>query len=130
LEHRGAERGSIFIGAEEPGRVTRRTAAFAPTISPGTIDQKEALKRAPGNKMNKQHFEWLQCVRDYSDGLKGYGGYVTAGPGLRPVDQWLRKLGYVIGAPNRAIGSVVTDAGRAALAAQEGAEQPSAVSAS
>jgi hypothetical protein len=74
--------------------------------------------------MDKQQLEWLQCVRDYSDGVKGYGGYVTAGPGLRPVDETLRELGYVVGAPSRASASVVTDIGRAALAAQDGADHP------
>jgi hypothetical protein len=74
--------------------------------------------------MDKQQLEWLQCVRDYSDGVRGYGGSVTAGPGLRPVDQSLRKLGYVIGVGNRAFASVVTDIGRAALAAQDSADHP------
>ena len=68
--------------------------------------------------MDKQQLEWLQYVRDYSDGIRGYGGYVTAGPGLRPVDQSLRRLGYVVGLLNQASASVVTASGRAALAAQ------------
>ncbi len=72
--------------------------------------------------MDKQQLEWLQCVRDYSDGVRGYGSYAAAGPGLRPVDQSLRELGYVIGATNSTLASVVTNTGRAALAAQDGAD--------
>ena len=67
--------------------------------------------------MDKQQLEWLQSVRDYSDGVIGYGGYVIAGPELHPVDQQLRRLGYVVGMPGRAFASVITDAGRTALAA-------------
>lgn len=80
--------------------------------------------------MDKQQLEWLQCVRDYTDGVRGFGGFVTAGPVLRPVDQGLRKLGYVVGVPNRAFASVVTDVGRAALAAEDDADHPRAVDAS
>jgi hypothetical protein len=76
--------------------------------------------------MDKQQLEWLQCVCDYSDGVKGYGGYVTAGPGLRAVDQSLRERGYVVGAPTGTLASVVTDAGRAALATRARADHPSA----
>jgi hypothetical protein len=76
--------------------------------------------------MDQQQLEWLQWVCDYSDGVRGYGGYVTAGPGLRRVDQRLRNLGYVVGVPNRAFASVVTNTGRAALAAQAGTDHPPA----
>ena len=80
--------------------------------------------------MDEQQLGWLRCVREYSDGVRGYGGYVIAGPGLHPIDQQLRKLGYVVGMPNRAFASVVTDIGRTALAAQDGAEHPPASGAS
>ena len=76
--------------------------------------------------MDKQQLEWLQCVCDYSDGVKGYGGYVTAGPGLRAVDQSLRELGYVVGVPTGALASAVTDTGRAALAACASSDHPAA----
>jgi hypothetical protein len=79
--------------------------------------------------MDKQQLEWLRCVRDYSDGVRGYGGYAVAGPGLHPIDQELRKLGYVGGISNRAFASVVTDIGRAALAAQDVADHLPAVGA-
>jgi hypothetical protein len=79
--------------------------------------------------MNKQQLEWLQCVRDYSDGVLGYGGYVIAGPGLQPIDQQLRKLGCVASIPNRNFASVITDTGREALAAQDGTHNPAARSA-
>jgi hypothetical protein len=72
--------------------------------------------------MDEQQLEWLQCVLDYSDGVKGYGGYATAGPGLRPVDQSLRELGYVVGVANSTLASVVTNTGRAALAAWDVAD--------
>jgi hypothetical protein len=80
--------------------------------------------------MDEQQLEWLQCVRDYSDGVKGYGGYVIAGPRLHPVDERLRELGYVVGMPNRAFASIVTDAGRTALAARDGADHSPAGNAS
>ena len=65
--------------------------------------------------MDKQQLEWLQCVCDYSDGVKGYGGYVTAGPGLRAVDQSLRELGYVVGVPTGALASGTLAPGRAQI---------------
>jgi hypothetical protein len=74
--------------------------------------------------VDRQQLEWLQCVRDYSDGVRGFGGYAIAGPGLHPVDQRLRRLGYVVGISNCAFASVVTDNGRAALAAQYDADRP------
>jgi hypothetical protein len=80
--------------------------------------------------VNKQELEWLQCVRDYSDGVRGYGGYVIAGPGLHHADLRLRELGYVVGMPNRVFASVVTDTGRTALAAKDGADHSAAISAS
>ena len=80
--------------------------------------------------VDNQELEWLQCVRDYSDGVRGYGGYVIAGPALNLIDQRLRKLGYVVGIPNRTFASVVTDTGRAALNAQSGADHPPAGAAS
>jgi hypothetical protein len=80
--------------------------------------------------MDKQELEWLQCVRDYSDGIRGYGGYVMAGPALQLIDQRLRDLGYVVGMPDRILASVVTDTGRAALTAQDGPEHPPAGGAS
>ena len=80
--------------------------------------------------MDEQQLGWLQCVREYSDGVRGYGGYVVAGPGLHAVDQQLRKLGYVVGMPNRAFASVVTDIGRTVLAAWDGAGHPPAGGAS
>ena len=74
--------------------------------------------------MDKQQLEWLQCVRDYSDCVEGYGGYVMAGPGMHPIDQQLRKLGYVVGMKYRAYASVITDRGRAALAKQGDTDHP------
>ena len=79
--------------------------------------------------MDKQQLEWLQCVRDYSDGVVGYGAYVIAGPGLQPIDRHLRQLGYVVSIPNRNCASVITDTGREALAAQDGTHNPAARSA-
>jgi hypothetical protein len=76
--------------------------------------------------MDKQWLEWLQCVRDYSDGVLGYGGYVIAGPGLHTIDQQLRKLGYVVGIPNRNFASVITVTGREVLVAQDDTHNPAA----
>jgi hypothetical protein len=89
------------------------------TVNKNTETQHEAI-------MTKQQVEWLQCVCEYSDGAKGYGGYVTAGPTLRAVDQSLRDLGYVVGVSTGTLASVVTDTGRAALAACARADHPSA----
>jgi hypothetical protein len=71
--------------------------------------------------MDEQQSEWLQWVRDYTDGVKGYGGYVIAGPRLQPVDKSLRQLGYVVGLTNNALASIITDTGRAALTARNAA---------
>jgi hypothetical protein len=57
------------------------------------------LKERKETIVDNQELEWLQCVRDYSDGVRGYGGYVIAGPALHLIDQQLRKLGYVVGIP-------------------------------
>jgi hypothetical protein len=81
-----------------------------------TTIKKNGHEIPKGSIMDNQQREWLQCVCDNSDGVKGYGGYVTAGPGLRAVDQSLRELGYIVGVPNDILASVVTRTGRAALA--------------
>jgi hypothetical protein len=75
--------------------------------------------------MDQQQLEWLRSVRDYTDGVRGYGGYATPGPSLHPIDQSLRKLGYVAGMLNRTSASVVTESGRAFLA-QVDTDQPPA----
>ena len=81
---------------------------------PRNRSKKEFQERI-GTNVDKQQLNWLECVRDYSDGVRGYGGgYAIAGPGLHHIDQQLRGLGYVAGAPNRAFASVVADTGRAA----------------
>jgi hypothetical protein len=85
---------------------------------------RKVLKERTETIVDSQELEWLQCVRDYSDGVRGYGGYVIAGPALHLIDQRLRHLGYVVGVPDRTIASVVTDTGRAALTAQDGADHP------
>jgi hypothetical protein len=76
--------------------------------------------------VDKRQLEWLLCVRDYSDGVRGYGGYVIAGPGFYPVDQGLRKLGYVTAMSTRSCASIITDAGRTALAAQDSVDRQAA----
>jgi hypothetical protein len=120
-------------GMNIPPRLRRRVHLLHPTA---THASDEALRRPAVNQrdtemqqgavMDKQQLEWLQCVCDYSDGIKGYGGYVTAGPELRAVDQSLRELGYIVGVANGALASVVTDAGRAALSTCGRADHSSA----